>query len=408
MRQSYTGLMVFCTLLAFVNTTTAKQTEVVITVEKKVGPEISTKTPLAGTPFTGKRAAVDVAILLDTSNSMDGLIHQAKSQLWTIVQQFAKAKKHGQTPILRVALFEYGNTRLPAAEGYIRQVVPLTDNLDKLSQALFALSTKGGDEYCGQVLEEATKRLDWSQEPNAYKTIFIAGNEPFTQGPVDYRESCDRAIQSGIIINTIHCGNHTSGVDGQWQAGAQLAEGEFFNIDQDRAVVQIKCPQDKIILQLNAELNKTYLWYGDRKTREHNAANQLAQDSNASSAGESIAVGRAVVKSGKMYGNKMRCLVDTIQDNENILTEVDEDQLPEVLRVLEPEKRKAYVNKLSVKRSEVQKKIAKLAAERENYLIQEHQRIQADKGQATLGDVVVAAITKQLAKSGFETTAESK
>ena len=408
MRQSYTGLMVFCTLLAFVNTTTAKQTEVVITVEKKVGPEISTKTPLAGTPFTGKRAAVDVAILLDTSNSMDGLIHQAKSQLWTIVQQFAKAKKHGQTPILRVALFEYGNTRLPAAEGYIRQVVPLTDNLDKLSQALFALSTKGGDEYCGQVLEEATKRLDWSQEPNAYKTIFIAGNEPFTQGPVDYRESCDRAIQSGIIINTIHCGNHTSGVDGQWQAGAQLAEGEFFNIDQDRAVVQIKCPQDKIILQLNAELNKTYLWYGDRKTREHNAANQLAQDSNASSAGESIAVGRAVVKSGKMYGNKMRCLVDTIQDNENILTEVDEDQLPEVLRVLEPEKRKDYVNKLSVKRSEVQKKIAKLAAERENYLIQEHQRIQADQGQATLGDVVVAAITKQLAKSGFETTAESK
>ncbi len=408
MRQSYTGLMLFCTLLAFVNTTTAKQTEVVITVEKKVGPEISTKTPLAGTPFTGKRAAVDVAILLDTSNSMDGLIHQAKSQLWTIVEQFAKAKKHGQTPILRVALFEYGNTRLPAAEGYIRQVVPLTDNLDKLSQALFALSTKGGDEYCGQVLEEATKRLDWSQEPNAYKTIFIAGNEPFTQGPVDYRESCDRAIQSGIIINTIHCGNHTSGVDGQWQAGAQLAEGEFFNIDQDRAVVQIKCPQDKIILQLNAELNKTYLWYGDRKTREHNAANQLAQDSNASSAGENIAVGRAVVKSGKMYGNKMRCLVDTIQDNENILTEVDEDQLPEVLRVLEPEKRKDYVNKLSVKRSEVQKKIAKLAAERENYLIQKHQRIQADQGQATLGDVVVAAITKQLAKSGFETTAESK
>ena len=79
-----------------------------------------------------------------------------------------------------------------------------------------------------------------------------------------------------------------------------------------------------------------------------------------------------------------------------------------MLRVLEPEKRKAYVNKLSVKRSEVQKKIAKLAAERENYLIQEHQRIQADQGQATLGDVVVAAITKQLAKSGFETTAESK
>ena len=78
-----------------------------------------------------------MAILLDTSNSMDGLINQAKSQLWTIVEQFAKAKKNGQTPLLRVALFEYGNTRLPAAEGYIRQVVPLIDDLDKLSQSLF-------------------------------------------------------------------------------------------------------------------------------------------------------------------------------------------------------------------------------------------------------------------------------
>ncbi|HEX4415106.1 MAG TPA: VWA domain-containing protein, partial [Lacipirellulaceae bacterium] len=102
-------------------------------------------------PLKGHRPAVDIAILLDTSNSMDGLIGQARKQLWTIVQQFAKAKKQGQTPELRVALFEYGNSNLPASEGYIRQVVPLTDNLDKLSESLFSLKTCGGDEYCGQV-----------------------------------------------------------------------------------------------------------------------------------------------------------------------------------------------------------------------------------------------------------------
>lgn len=104
------------------------------------------KTEQGQLPFTGTRASVDVALLLDTSNSMDGLISQAKSQLWTIVQQFASAKKHGKTPLLRVALFEYGNTNLPASEGYIRQVVGLTDDLDVLSEALFALRTRGGDE----------------------------------------------------------------------------------------------------------------------------------------------------------------------------------------------------------------------------------------------------------------------
>src|SRR5262249_26981284 len=154
---------------------------------------------------------------------------QAKSQLWTIVQQFAKAKKHGQTPVLRVALFEYGNTRLPASEGYIRQVVPLTDDLDKISECLFGLTTSGGDEYCGQVIDEALKRLDWSKEAGGFKAIFIAGNEPFTQGPVSYRDACKRAIEHGVVVNTIHCGDSGTGVEGKWQDGAQLAEGEFFN-----------------------------------------------------------------------------------------------------------------------------------------------------------------------------------
>ena len=77
------------------------------------------------------------------------------------------------------------------------------------------------------------------------------------------------------LVNTIHCGNHASGVSGEWQQGAQLAEGEFFNIDQDRAVVHIECPQDEMILRLNTELNKTYLWYGDQAKRESLAANQV-------------------------------------------------------------------------------------------------------------------------------------
>ena len=29
--------------------------------------------------------------------------------------------------------------------------------------------------------------------------------------------------------------------------------------------MQIHCPQDEIIIKLNAELNKTYLWYGSRE-----------------------------------------------------------------------------------------------------------------------------------------------
>ena len=84
------------------------------------------------------RPLVQIAILLATSNSMDGLIRQAKTQLWTIVNETARCKLDGRQPRLQVALYEYGNSRLPITEGYIRQVLPFTDDLDResLRQAL--------------------------------------------------------------------------------------------------------------------------------------------------------------------------------------------------------------------------------------------------------------------------------
>src|SRR6187399_808181 len=68
------------------------------------------------------RPLVQLAILLDTSNSMDGLIAQAKTQLWQIVNEFIAAKQDGKVPKVEVALFEYGNDGLPGKGGHIRLV----------------------------------------------------------------------------------------------------------------------------------------------------------------------------------------------------------------------------------------------------------------------------------------------
>jgi hypothetical protein len=52
-------------------------------------------------------AIVDqVALLLDTSNSMDGLIDQARSELWKVVNEFALAHRAGRPAGLEVALYE--------------------------------------------------------------------------------------------------------------------------------------------------------------------------------------------------------------------------------------------------------------------------------------------------------------
>src|SRR3984885_15967920 len=89
---------------------------------------VPSRTP-GETPKSPLTPTVQIALLLDTSNSMDGLIAQAKTQLWGVVNEFARAKKHGRTPRLEVALFEYGNNRLSPEVGFVRLVLPFTDDL---------------------------------------------------------------------------------------------------------------------------------------------------------------------------------------------------------------------------------------------------------------------------------------
>jgi hypothetical protein len=382
--------------IAIISQLDAQDITITVTKQKVSENDDSTKKR-----FEGNRAAVDVAILLDTSNSMDGLISQAKSQLWNIVQEFAAAEKRGQTPILRVSVFEYGNTGLPASEGYIRQVLQLTDDLDKVSEALFGLTTNGGDEYCGMVIDEALTRLDWSNETNAYKAIFIAGNEPFTQGSVDYKLACKRAIESGVVVNTIHCGNYQRGVSGQWKHGAELAEGEYLNIDQDQKVVHIKCPQDKIIIELNKELNKTYLWFGQKGTREKFRMNQAAQDANAASL-QGLA-SRVQTKSSELYRNVGRDLVDTFEADKDLIPSLKDEELPESMQKMSVQQRVEHVKTMANRRNEIRKKLAALNVERNQYIAQERAKMTENSEADTLGSAISKVVRKQLKESGFTT-----
>ncbi|MFT6799109.1 MAG: hypothetical protein ACJAWA_001235, partial [Nonlabens sp.] len=62
---------------------------------------------------------IQIALLLDTSNSMDGLIDQAKTQLWDVVNKMSGAHCNEQQALLEIALYEYGNSRLNSEEGFV-------------------------------------------------------------------------------------------------------------------------------------------------------------------------------------------------------------------------------------------------------------------------------------------------
>ena len=340
---------------------------------------------------------VQLAILLDTSNSMDGLIAQAKTQLWNIVNEFATAKQDGRAPRVQVALYEYGNTRLKAASGWVRQVVPLTDDLDKLSEQLFALKTSGGDEYCGWVIRDAVNDLAWDKSSKTYKAIFIAGNEPFTQGHVSYVSSCKSAIAKGIIVNTIHCGPEKEGIEGKWKDGAALADGRFIVINQDARIADIPAPQDKKIAELNGKLNSTYIAYG--AAGAGGKLRQEAQDANAVSApaGAAVLAQRAASKSGANYSNAGWDLVDRAKEKDFDISKVKAEELPEELRKLSVDERKAHIEKKTAEREALQKELRELAGARGKFVAEKMKEQSKDN---TLGKAVTGAVREQAAKKG--------
>ena len=352
---------------------------------------------VAAAGMAGADERIQLAILLDTSNSMDGLIGQAKSQLWNVVNELARSKRNGRTPVLEVALFEYGNDGLEQSDGYIRMVSNLTTDLDRISEELFRLTTNGGSEYCGMVIDKAVDGLLWSRSNDVLKVIYIAGNEEFTQGQVSYRASDTKAARKGIIVNTVFCGSRQEGIATFWKDGADRADGRYMNIDKDEAVAQIDTPFDAEIVTLGNALNTTYLGYGTggqaRKER------QAAQDSNAASMGQEATVQRSVAKAQSVYSNEGWDLVDAVREKSVSLQALKDDQLPTEMRKMTPAQREEYVRAMSARRADIQQKINAVNEKRRLYVAAEMKKRAAAN---TLEQAILSSVTAQAEAKGFK------
>jgi von Willebrand factor type A domain len=337
---------------------------------------------------------IQVALLLDTSNSMDGLIEQAKSRLWNIVNTLTTLKYNGITPTIEIGLYEYGNDGLSATTNYIRIVAPLTTDLDLISEKLFSLRTNGGSEYCGAVIADATKKLEWARESSHMKLLYIAGNEPFNQGTVNYKEAIGDALKNNIYVNTIFCGNQTEGVQSFWKDGADYGKGKYFNIDSNEEILYVATPYDDQITECNRRINDTYVSYGIRGSEKK--MNQARQDANAEKMSKANYAERAVSKSKAVYKNENWDLVDKVKQDKEAISRLKEEELPAELKNKTKAEIKVIIDKKTLERTAIQKQIGELAVKRQNYIDQESkkQKKQDDLGGAIKTSIIAFAKVK--------------
>lgn len=329
--------------------------------------------PLPGdTPVVVNEHVVELAICLDTSGSMDGLINSARQKLWTIVNDLAKAEP---TPKLRIALLSYGNDGNNPENGWVKVETPFTEDLDTVSQMLFALTTNGGTELVGRVVQTSLQELDWNPSPGTLRMIFVAGNESANQDDqVAARTIFKEAAERGIDVNSIYCvyGDDDSEVLPGWRELAMFGNGEFAMIDQNNGSVVIATPYDQKLITLSAELNKTYIPFGD--AGEAGCSNQLAQDANAVQLNATNAASRAATKAGKLYSCGSWDLVDARRSGQVDLAMMDEKDLPEEMRALTYAQRVAKVDAMQQRRGELQSQINELDQRRQVMLTDEQAR----------------------------------
>jgi Mg-chelatase subunit ChlD len=348
---------------------------------------------------------LEMVFVLDTTSSMTGLIDGAKQRIWEIVNDVMQTSSH---PVVRIGLVAYRDRD----DAYVTKVMPLTNDLDLVYSTLMDYRAEGGGdgpENVRRALADGVQRAGWSaSSPQVAQIIFLVGDAPPHD---DYRDEPDtavttaKAVQKGMIINTIQCGQ-MAGTREIWQRIAQIGQGQYFAIAQDGGVHAISTPYDEQLGQLANQLGGTYVAYGGGGGAEGEARRAISAQEMATTEAkiekEAAPTAKAERAMNKVL-NSYAYVGDLMQDIENgsvRLESVKVEDLPADLRSLSTEERKQEIDKRLAERRNLRAQIMDLSKQRSEYIAAERKKQTGNK-QSGFDAAVAAALTEQLAQKGI-------
>jgi len=339
---------------------------------------------------------VELVFVLDTTGSMGALLEGAKKKIWSIASEIARGKP---SPRLKVGLVAFRDK----GDAYVTRVTDLNEDLDKVYGELLGFKADGGGdgpENVRQAMHDALTKIAWSTDKATLRIMFLVGDAPphfdYTDVPT-VEELCLTSVKAGIIVNTVRCGPNAE-TGKVWKQIADKSEGTFFSIDQTGGVVAIATPFDKELGELSDKLGGTVLAFGDARRKSALAGGEAAARDYALEA----KADRAVAKASSLRHSEDD-LIDGIREKRVRLEDLKEEQLPEELKKMTPEERKAHIEKKSKEREELRAKIVELSKKRDEFLAQELKKRGAKD---SFDSSVLEALSEQAGKKGISIPAK--
>jgi Mg-chelatase subunit ChlD len=359
-------------------------------------PGVTHPVPPPTPPLANQRPKIDVVFALDTTGSMGGLIQAAKEKIWSIATTMARGQP---APEIRMGLVAYRDR----GDAYVTRTVDLSADLDTVYATLMDFQADGGGdgpESVNSALYDAVHKMSWSQDAQAYKVVFLVGDAPphmDYQDDVKYPQTLAEARAQGIVVNAIQCGSY-AGTAGEWQHIAQLAGGEYFQVDQAGSAVAIATPFDSKLAELSAALDQTRMYYGsdaDKAEQEEKlaAVAKLTAGASVESRARRAEFNASASGAANLLGGKE--LVDDVASGRVALADIAPADLPETLQPLPPAAQRAAVAEIARKRDELLGEVKDIARQRSDYL---RQKVQEGGGDAGSLDAQIYKTVRDQAK----------
>ena len=359
----------------------------------------------AAKPHSNKEKTLEMVFVLDTTGSMGGLIDGAKQRIWGIINEVMQTPAR---PAVRVGLVAYRDH----GDAYVTQVLPVTNDLDKVYTTLMEYRADGGGdtpEDVRRALADGVRKAGWSQpSANTAQIVFLVGDAPphddYKQEP-DTLETAAEAIKVGMVVNTIQCGEDET-TRAVWQQIARRGEGQYFRIAQDGGVQTIATPFDSRLSELGTRLGATYLAYGGgagaegEKFRADAGALQRRTESAVATAAPAPAQADRAVNKALNRDAYVGDLLQSIENESVKLDDVKSEDLPADLQKLSADERRKEVGRRLADRQKIRDEIVSLKKQRDEYIAAERKK---HSGSQTGFDAAVAsALKEQLSRKGIK------